>query len=114
MLVHLLACFVTLAAVALFSDRCSRWIAKNRTTLIGGVVACAGTLLLCNARAEVFGDAFPHAGLTVLFTSGCILSGAGTTMLFLRAAALFGTLAPHRACIAWPSARCSPLRCTSC
>ncbi|RXZ54641.1 LuxR family transcriptional regulator [Senegalimassilia faecalis] len=97
MLVHLLACFVTLAAVALFSDRCSRWIAKNRTTLIGGVVACAGTLLLCNARAEVFGEAFPHAGLTVLFTSGCILSGAGTTMLFLCAAALFGTLAPHRA-----------------
>ena len=33
----------------------------------------------------------------MLFTSGCILSGAGTTMLFLRAAALFGTLAPHRA-----------------
>lgn len=97
MLVHLLACFVTLATVALFSDRCSRWIAKNRTTLIGGVVACAGTLLLCNARAEVFGEAFPHAGLTVLFTSGCILSGVGTTMLFLRAAALFGTLAPHRA-----------------
>ncbi len=90
MLVHLLACFVTLAAVALFSDRCSRWIAKNRTTLIGGVVACAG-IAAYNARAEVR-RRIPHAGLTVLFTSGCILSGAGTTMLFLRAAALFGTL----------------------
>lgn len=97
MLVHLLACFVTLSVIALFADKCSKWVAKNRATLAGGIIACLGTLLLCNARAEVFGTSFPHAGLTVLFTSGCVLSGAGTTMLFVRAAALFGTLAPHRA-----------------
>lgn len=97
MLVHLLACFVTLALVALFANRISGWVAKNRTTLTGGVVAAVGTFLLCNARAEVLGAAVPHYVLTTLFTTGCVLSGTGTTMLFVRAAALFGTLAPHRA-----------------
>lgn len=97
MLVHLLACFVTLALVALFANRMCGWVAKNRTTLIGGIVAAAGTFILCNARAEVLGQAIPHYVLTILFTGGCVLSGAGTTMLFVRAAALFGTLAPHRA-----------------
>ena len=97
MLVHLLACFFTLAVIALFASRASRWVAKNRTTLAGGVIACIGTIMLCNARAEVLGTAIPHAGLTALFTSGCVLSGVGTTMLFVRAAALFGTLPPHRA-----------------
>ena len=39
MLVHLLACFVTLLLVALFADRCSKWVAKNRTTFAGGLVS---------------------------------------------------------------------------
>ena len=97
MLVHLLACFITLSLVALFADRFSKWVAKNRTTFIGGLVAAVGTLLICNARSEVLGAAVPHSALTVLFNSGCVLSGIGTTMLFVRAAALFGTLPPHRA-----------------
>lgn len=97
MLVHLLACFATLSVIAVLANRVSGWIAKNRTTLVGGIIACIGTFMLCNARAEVLGDAVPHAMLTVLFTSGCVLSGVGTTMLFVRAAALFGTLPPHRA-----------------
>lgn len=90
MLVHLLACFITLSLVALFADRFSKWVAKNRTTFIGGLVAAVGTLLICNARSEVLGAAVPHSALTVLFNSGCVLSGIGTTMLF-------GTLPPHRA-----------------
>lgn len=97
MLVHLLACFITLSLVALFADRFSKWVAKNRTTFIGGLVAAVGTLLICNARSEVLGAAVPHSALTVLFNSGCVLSSIGTTMLFVRAAALFGTLPPHRA-----------------
>ena len=97
MLVHLLACFVTLLLVALFADRCSKWVAKNRTTFVGGLVAAVGTLLICNARNEVLGTAVPHSILTVLFNSGCVLAGIGTTMLFVRAAAPFGTLPPHRA-----------------
>lgn len=97
MLVHLLACFITLLLVALFADRFSKWVAKNRTTFIGGLVAAVGTLLICNARNEVLGAAVPHFALTVLFNSGCVLAGVGTTMLFVRAAALFGTLPPHRA-----------------
>ena len=97
MLVHLLACFITLSLVALFANRISKWVAKNRATLAGGIVAAIGTLLLCNARPEVLGSGVPDAALSVLFTAGCALAGAGTTMLFVRAAALFGTLAPHRA-----------------
>ena len=97
MLVHLLACFVTLLLVALFTDRFSKWAAKNRATLLGGLVAAVGTFLICNARNEVMGAAVPHSLLTVLFNSGCVLSGIGTTMLFIRSAALFGALPPHRA-----------------
>ncbi len=97
MLVHLLSCFITLSIIALFANRASGWIAKNRATLAGGIVACLGTFILCNARAEALGANVPHAMLTVFFASGCVLSGAGTTMLFIRAAALFGTLPPHRA-----------------
>ena len=97
MLVHLLACFVTLLLVASFADRCSKWVAKNRTTFAGGLAAALGTFLVCNARNEVLGVAIPHSLLTVLFNSGCVLAGVGTTMLFMRAAALFGTLPPHRA-----------------
>ena len=97
MLVHLLACFITLLFVALFADRFSKWVAKNRTTFIGGLAAAVGTLLICNARNEVLGAAVPHFVLTMLFNSGCVLAGVGTTMLFVRAAALFGTLPPHRA-----------------
>ena len=97
MLVHLLACFITLLLVALFADRFSKWVAKNRTTFIGGLVAAVGTFLICNARNDVMGAAVPHLALTVLFNSGCVLAGVGTTMLFIRAAGLFGTLPPHRA-----------------
>ena len=96
MLVHLLACFITLLLVALFADRFSKWVAKNRTTFIGGLVAAVGTFLICNARNDVMGTAVPHFALTVLFNSGCALAGIGTTMLFVRAASLFGALPPHR------------------
>ena len=97
MLVHLLACFVTLLLVAFFADRCSKWAAKNRATLLGGLVAAVGTFLICNARNEVLGAAVPHSMLTVLFNSGCVLAGVGTTLLFIRSAALFGALPPPRA-----------------
>ena len=96
MLVHLLACFITLLLVAPF-DRFSKWVAKNRTTFIGGLAAAVGTFLICNARNDVMGTAVPHFALTVLFNSGCALAGIGTTMLFVRAASLFGALPPHRA-----------------
>ena len=63
MLVHLLACFITLLLVALFADRFSKWVAKNRTTFIGGLVAAVGTFLICNARNDVMG-----AAVTARFT----------------------------------------------
>lgn len=97
MLVHLLACVITLVATALLSSRTSKWAAKNRTTLIGGIVACIGTFLLCNARPDVLGQQAPGEALTVLFNGGCALTGAGTTMLFVRAAPLFGAMPPHKA-----------------
>ena len=59
MLVHLLARFITLSVIAAFADQAAGWIPKNRTTLVGGIIACVGTFTLRNARAEVLGDAIP-------------------------------------------------------
>lgn len=97
MLVHLLACIVTLVAVALFSQQTSKWIVKNRVTLTGGVTACLGTFLICNSRIDVLGAFLPGMALMALFNTGCVLSGIGTTLLFVRAAPLFGAMPPHRA-----------------
>lgn len=90
MVVHLAACAVTLLLFALFSKRASKVVAKNAFTYAGAVIACAGTILIVITREAIL----PIEGL---FFLGCILSGVGTTTLFMRAAALFGTLAPHRA-----------------
>lgn len=97
MLVHLVACVITLVAIALLSQPASKWIVKNRTTLAGGIIACAGTFLICNSRAAVLGTAVTGKMLTILFNTGCVLSGVGTTLLFVRAAPLFGAMPPHKA-----------------
>ena len=99
MLVHLLACFITLLLVALFADRFSKWVAKNRTTFIGGLVAAVGTFLICNARNDVDGRSRPPTSRLPPCCSIPVAcsAGVGTTMLFIRAAGLFGTLPPHRA-----------------
>ena len=90
MMVHLAACVVTLLLFAVFSKRASKIVAKNAFTYAGAAIACLGTLLIVITREEILPNQY-------LFYGGCILSGAGTTTLFMRAAALFGTLAPHRA-----------------
>lgn len=90
MMVHLATCVVTLLLFALFSKRASKVVAKNAFTYAGALIACLGTLLIVVTREAILPNQY-------LFYAGCILSGAGTTALFMRAAALFGTLAPHRA-----------------
>ena len=90
MMVHLAACTVTLLLFALLSKRASKVVAKNAFTYAGAAVACLGTLLIVTTREAILPNQY-------LFALGCVLSGIGTTALFLHAAALFGTLAPHRA-----------------
>ncbi len=90
MMVHLAACVATLLLFAAFSKRASKIVAKNAFTYAGALVGCVGTLLIVATREAILPNQY-------LFYAGCILSGAGTTTLFMRAAALFGTLAPHRA-----------------
>lgn len=90
MLVHLAACVVTLLALALASKRTSKVVAKNRFTFAGALIACAGSALIVVTREALLPS-------QALFMAGCVLSGVGTTMLFIRSAALFGALPPHRA-----------------
>lgn len=90
MVIHLAACAVTLLLFALFSKRASKVVAKNAFTYAGAAIACAGTILIVITREAILPS-------KPLFFIGCIFSGIGTTTLFMRAAALFGTLAPHRA-----------------
>ena len=95
MLTHLVACVATLLAGALLSKRFPLAFAKNRVTFAGALIAVAGTIIICCARQAVL--PIHNQNLAVLFRIGCILSGMGTTIVFFRAAALFGTLSPHRA-----------------
>ena len=95
MLTHLVACVATLLAGALLSRRFPLALSKNRVTLAGALIAVAGTVIICCARQAVM--PFANQNLAALFRFGCTLSGIGTTIVFFRGAALFGTLAPHRA-----------------
>ena len=93
MLTHLAACVVTLLAFAILSKRIPLAFAKNRVTFGGAVIAAIGTAIICFARSAIM----PFDHLSLIFKAGCVLSGFGTTVVFVRGVALFGTLPPHRA-----------------
>lgn len=56
-------------------------------------MASLGTAIICLVRSTVL----PLDHLSLIFKFGCVLSGVGTTVVFFRSVALFGTLPPHRA-----------------
>lgn len=93
MLTHLAACVATLLAIALLSKRFPLALAKNRVTIGGAIMASLGTAIICLVRSTVL----PLDYLSLIFRFGCVLSGVGTTVVFFRSVALFGTLPPHRA-----------------
>lgn len=89
-IVHLLACIVTLFLGALFAKRLSNVVAKNSFTYAGALIATVGTTLIVITKESILPS-------EKLFFLGCALSGIGTTILFFRSAALFGSLPPYRA-----------------
>lgn len=88
--VHLVACVITLALFAVTSNRSARLVANGRFVLAGGLIAAVGTVFIVVAREDLLRS-------MALFNLGSVLSGTGTTVLFLRAAPMFGALPPRRA-----------------
>lgn len=87
---HLVACIVASLAFAFTAKWAMHLTAKNWFTLLGGAVACVGTVLIIIAR----GDTDIHRWI---FTAGCACTGLGTTVLFVRGAPLLGALPPRKA-----------------
>ncbi len=86
---HLVASFVALLLAAGFPNRARRLVTRPAFVLACGAVASVGTLLIVITRATILPS-------RVLFLLGCVLSGLGTTGLFLRFAPMAGSLPPHR------------------
>lgn len=86
---HLVACVVTLIAFAVTSKRSRGLLAKRWFVSLGAAIAVAGTVLIVITRETI-------APSHVLFTAGTVLSGAGTTVLFMKAMTLFGALPPRK------------------
>ncbi|MCD8316077.1 MAG: hypothetical protein LUB61_01535, partial [Eggerthellaceae bacterium] len=89
---HLATSTVTLLIFGIFSRQTSKIIIKNWFTLIGGLVAFAGSVLIVITRESLF-------PVRPLFILGGCLCGPGTTVLFLRSANLLGSLKPQQSII---------------
>jgi len=85
--IHLLASVFTLLLFGVLLHRLSPFVAKNRFVFIGAAVALVGGALVICARPTIFAN-------QTVFYIGCVLTGAGTSCLFIRCAALFGALNP--------------------
>lgn len=85
--VHLTACVATLLMCGIFSRRLSPLVVKNRFIFAGAAIAVAGGMLIIVARSDLCAS-------QALFYIGCCCTGAGTSMLFARCAALYGALNP--------------------
>lgn len=90
--IHLGASIITLLAVASVSDRLTPLLMRNRSLMIGSSIAFAGTILIIVSGPALIPSA-------PLFYVGCCFTGVGTSLLFLRSAALFGALTPRKAFI---------------
>ena len=86
---HLIACICTSLVLAITAKKSMYLTAQNWFTLLGGIIAAAGTAMFIFARGETdIGQA--------LFIGGTICSGVGTTFLFMRAVPLLGALPPRQ------------------
>lgn len=87
--VHLVASTAALVLTAMFERRLREVVTCPAFTLASGVLATLGTFFIVITRATIF----PSRPLFIL---GCLLSGLGTTGLFLRLAPMVGSLPPRR------------------
>ena len=90
---HFGTCVLVSLALALTSRWSMHVIADNRFTFAGAFVACLGTVLIVATRNVL------SAVAVYLFPAGCILTGIGTTVLFMRSVPLLGALPPRRVLI---------------
>ena len=87
--VHLVSCLVALLLAAAFASRVRGFVTRPAFVLGSGFASTLGTLLIVITCEAIF----PSQPLFVL---GCVLSGVGTTGLFLRFAPMAGSLPPRR------------------
>jgi DNA-binding CsgD family transcriptional regulator len=95
---HLAASVLSLIACSFAARTHAAWFQRPRSAWIGAALAVAGTVLIVITRASMVPS-------RVLFNLGCLLSGMGTTLLFVYAAPLLGALPPRRSLMAL--VRCS-------
>ena len=88
-LVHLVASLASLLLASALAPRVREFLTRPAFVLASGAVSSLGTLLIVVTRASIFPS-------QPLFVTGCVLSGVGTTGLFLRFAPMAGSLAPRR------------------
>ncbi len=88
-LVHLVASLAALLLAAANAGRVRGFVTRPAFVLASGAVSTLGTLFIVITRATIFPS-------QPLFVAGCLLSGVGTTGLFLRFAPMVGSLAPKR------------------
>lgn len=86
---HLVASLVALILAAVFASRVRCFVTRPAFVVACGVVAAVGTLFIVITRVTIFPS-------RPLFLFGCVLTGLGTTGLFLRCAPMAGSLPPHR------------------
>ncbi len=96
--IHLLTCVISMAICSFGAAKLTKYLMKNRVTLVGGIAAVAGSAMIVAAGLPPF---FPNLPLLVV---GSCLTGPGTTLVFLRGAPLYGALPPRRAIVAICSA----------
>lgn len=97
----------TCAAVFIFSAVLARRgvaqaIVRRRTTCTGGIIACIGCAVVIGVGPYYLGpwlEGFSDDLSLVTFLIGAVASGAGTALIGLRCAVLFGALAPRRTLI---------------
>ena len=98
---HLIASVVTMILVAAFSNKLKHLVCRNRVTITAAVLATLGTLVVVGLRDDfltmMFGTSDIGPIVMYLFNGSSIVTGASTTLLFMRAVPMFSALPPRKA-----------------
>lgn len=84
---HLSICFVVLVGFSILQEHLSKFVLKDTFAMTGGCVASIGCVFIIIARPGMLASPYP-------FFFGCVLTGLGTTLLFVRSAPIYATQNP--------------------
>lgn len=87
---HLVASVATLVIIGALWKRSVQFVLNRRFLVASGIVAALGTVFIVITREDLYSS-------RALFFVGSVLTGSGTTVLFMRSTALLGGLPPRRA-----------------